>query len=194
MKLAKKEKIRNIWVTNGFLSQESFEMVSPFLDAANIDIKGSTDKFYQKNCGAKLEPVLKTCKRMKEAGIWIEITTLVIPTLNDSRFVFEDIADFIAGELGKETPWHVTQFSGLISWKLKNLPPTSANTLKMAHDIGQEAGLKYVYTGNIPALPYENTMCPSCNTLCVEREDFIISRHDKSGKCPACGENLNLID
>ncbi len=194
MKLTREEKIKNIWVTNGFLSEESFEMVSPFLDAANIDIKGFTEEFYQKNCGGRLEPVLETCKRMKRAGIWLEITTLVIPTLNDSRFLFEDIANFIANELGSEVPWHVTQFSGLISWKLKDLPQTPANTLKMAHDIGKDAGLKYVYTGNIPNLPYENTMCPSCGTLCVEREGYIISRYDKAGECPSCGEELNIID
>jgi pyruvate formate lyase activating enzyme len=194
MKLAKTEKIKNIWVTNGFLSGEVFDMVSPYLDAANIDIKGFTEEFYQKNCGGRLEPVLETCKRLKRAGIWIEITTLVIPTLNDSRFVFEDIAKFIAKELGKDVPWHVTQFSGLISWKLKGLPQTPVKILKMAYDIGKVAGLKYVYTGNIPTLAYENTMCPACGEVCVEREGFIISRHDKNGKCANCGEILNIAD
>lgn len=194
MKLAKKAGLKNIWVSNGFLSQECFDMVSPYLDAVNIDIKGFSEEFYRQNCGASLKPVLDTCKRMKKAGVWLEITTLAIPTLTDSGFMFEDIAEFIATELGKDVPWHVTQFSGLISWKLKDLPQTPAKTLKMAHDIGLKAGLKYVYTGNIPNLPYENTICPSCGELCVEREGFIITRLDKDGRCLNCGENLNLFD
>jgi pyruvate formate lyase activating enzyme len=195
MKLAAASGIKNIWVTNGFLSKEVFDMVSPNLDAVNIDIKGFTDDFYQKNCGGgRLQPVLDTCKRMKETGIWTEITTLVIPALNDSPAVFKNIAEFIAKELGKDVPWHVTRFSGLISWKLKQLPETPDKTLKLAHDIGMEAGLKYVYTGNIPSLPFENTMCPSCGELCIEREGYIIDRYDLKGKCPACGKDLNIIE
>ncbi len=194
MKLAKKEDVKNIWVTNGFLSKEVFDMVAPVMDAANVDLKGFSDEFYRQNCGARLEPVLETLKRMKKSGIWVEVTTLVIPTLNDAPDTFKAIADFIAHELDLATPWHVTQFSGLISWKLKHLPETPEATLKAAYDIGKRAGLKYVYTGNMPGLPFENTMCPACGELCVEREGYLITRHDKKGACPACGKNLNIID
>ena len=149
MKLAKKQGIKNIWVSNGFWSKELFEMISPYLDAANIDLKAFSDEFYQKYCGGKLQPVLDTLKRIKKKKIWLEVTTLVIPTLSDSKKMFEDIADFIKKELGAETPWHISLFSGAISWKLQHLPDTPIETLKMAYEIGKKAGLKYVYLGNV---------------------------------------------
>jgi len=193
MKLAKKKGLKNNWVTNGFWSKELFDLVFPYLDAANVDLKGFTDEFYTKYCGGRLQPVLDTLKRLKEKKIWVEVTTLVIPTLNDSEETFQNIAKFIKNDLGPETPWHITQFSGIISWKLQHLPETPVETLKKAFEIGKEAGLKYVYTGNIPGLPSEDTFCPKCNTLVINRTGYIISRHDKQGKCPKCGEDLNLI-
>ena len=193
MKLAKKEGVKNAWVTNGFWSKELFDLVSPYVDAANVDLKGSTDEFYSKVCGAKLQPVLDTLKRLKEKKIWVEVTTLVIPTLNDSEETLRKIAEFIKSELGPETPWHVTQFSGAISWRLQELPETPVETLEMAYKIGKETGLKYVYTGNVPGIPSEDTFCPKCNTLVIDRTGYIINRHDKQGKCPKCGEDLNLI-
>jgi len=94
--------------------------------------------------------------------------------------------------LGIETPWHISQFSGAISWKLQHLPDTSVETLEMAWKIGKETGLKYVYTGNVPGLPSEDTFCPKCNAVCIDRTNYIIRRHDKAGKCPKCGENLDI--
>jgi pyruvate formate lyase activating enzyme len=193
MKLAKKKGLKNNWVTNGFLSRELLEIISPYLDAANIDLKGFTEKFYQENCGGRLQPVLDTLIRMKQKKIWIEVTTLVIPTLSDSEKMFKDIAKFIKEALGPETPWHISQFCGAISWKLQHLPDTPVEVLEKAWKIGKEAGLKYVYTGNVPGLPSEDTFCPKCKTLCIDRTNYIIHRHDKSGKCPNCGEDLNLI-
>ncbi len=163
------------------------------MDAANVDLKGFTDEFYLKVCGAKLQPVLDTLKRLKEKKIWVEVTTLVIPTLNDSEEILRKIAEFIKNDLGAETPWHVTQFSGAISWRLQELPETPVETLKMAYEIGKEAGLKYVYTGNVPGIPSEDTFCPKCNALVVDRTGCAINRHDKQGKCPKCGEDLSLI-
>ncbi|MCD6528440.1 AmmeMemoRadiSam system radical SAM enzyme [bacterium] len=194
MKLAKKEKIKNIWVTSGFFSKELFDLISPYLDAANIDLKGFTDEFYQKYCGGRLQPVLDTLKKIKEKGIWLEVTTLVIPTLNDSEEVFQKIANFIKNELGKETPWHITQFCGAISWKLQYLPDTPIETLKKAYQISKKAGLKYVYTGNIPGLSTENTYCPKCNQLVIERIGYIIKRYDKNGYCPKCHQSLDIIE
>lgn len=193
MKLAKKTGLKNNWVTNGYMSNEALKLVAPYLDAANVDLKSFSDEFYVKNCGAKLQPVLDTLKRMKKKKIWIEITTLVIPTLNDSEEIFRDIAKFIKEEIGPETPWHISQFSGAISWKLKHLPDTPVETLQTAYRIGKEIGLKYVYTGNIPGLPSEDTHCPKCGTIAINRFGYSIKRYDKNGKCPKCGEDLNLI-
>ncbi|PIS39259.1 MAG: AmmeMemoRadiSam system radical SAM enzyme [Candidatus Nealsonbacteria bacterium CG08_land_8_20_14_0_20_38_20] len=193
MKLAKKAGLKNCFVSNGFMSEEAAKLIIPYLDANNVDIKGFSDEFYQKVCGGRLQPVLDTAKLMKKSGVWVEITTLAIPGLSDSEKMFRGIAKFIYKELGAETPWHISQFSGAISWKLQSLPDTSIKTLQKAWKIGKEAGLKYVYTGNVPGLPSENTFCPKCGTLCIDRKNYIIHRHDKAGKCPKCGEDLNII-
>jgi len=169
MKIARQKGLKNIWVSNGYMSPESIAMVIPYLDANNIDIKSFSDAFYQNNCGGHLQPVLDTCLAMKKAGIWLEITTLIIPTLNDSEENLTAIANFIAQKLGKETPWHVTQFNGAISWKLQNISNTSANTIRQACIIGKKAGLLYVYSGNIPGITAENTYCPQCHYLNIER-------------------------
>ncbi|MBU4205091.1 AmmeMemoRadiSam system radical SAM enzyme [Patescibacteria group bacterium] len=194
MKLAKKAKLKNTWVTNGFLSKETLNLISSYLDATNVDLKGFTENFYKKYCAGRLQPVLDTLKRMKKAKIWIEITTLVIPTLNDDEKTFKNIANFIKKELGPETPWHITQFCGAISWKLQNLPNTSVETLKKAYEIGKKVGLKYVYTGNIAGMESEDTYCPKCKTKMIERLGYLITRYDRNGKCSKCGESLNIIE
>jgi len=193
MKLAKEKGLKNVWVSNGFMSEESAKMIAPYLDADNIDIKSFSDGFYQKQCGGKLQPVLDTAKFLKKSGVWIEITTLVVPGMNDSEEELKKIAKFIKEELGKETPWHVTQFSGAISWKLQELPSTPVKTLEKAYNIGKEAGLRYVYTGNVPGIDSEDTFCPQCGALVIDRTGYEIERHDKEGKCPKCGYDLNLV-
>jgi len=193
MRLAKKSGLKNNFVSNGFMSEESAKLVIPYLDAINIDIKGFTEDFYQKVCGARLKPVLETAKLMKKSGVWVEITTLVIPTLNDDEKTLEAIAKWIFDNLGPETPWHVSQFCGAISWKLQHIPNTPVETLEKAIEIGKKIGLKYVYIGNIPGHKAENTYCPKCQTLAINRVNYFIHRYDKNGKCPKCGENLDLI-
>ena len=193
MKLAKKENLKNSWVSNGFWSKELFDLIYPHLDAANIDLKSFEDDFYIKYCGGRLQPVLDTLKRIKDKRIWLEITTLVIPSLNDKEEVFKKIAEFIKKDLGPETPWHISQFSGAISWQLQHLLDTPVETLEKAYKIGQETGLKYVYTGNVPGLPSEDTFCPKCKSLAINRNGYLIKRYDKAGKCPKCGEDLDLI-
>jgi len=193
MKLARQNGIKNIWVSNGFMSAESQKMIIPYLDANNIDIKSFSDDFYQKNCGGRLAPVLDTAVEMKKAGVWVEITTLIIPTLNDDEDNLSAIAEFIAQKMGKETPWHVTRFSGAISWKLQNIPDTSSNTIRNAYNIGRQYGLRHVYSGNIPELGLENTACPRCGELCIERIGYDIRNLDKKGKCPKCGLDLDII-
>jgi len=193
MKLAKKAGLKNVFVSNGFMSKESAKLVIPYLDANNIDIKGFNESFYQKVCGASLKPVLDTAKLMKKFGVWVEITTLIIPTLNDDEEIFEGIAKLIYKNLGAETPWHLSQFCGAISWKLHHIPDTPIETLEKAIEIGKKVGLKYVYIGNIPGHKAENTYCPKCGELVVNRVNYFVHRYDKDGKCPKCGESLNLI-
>jgi len=149
MKLARENGLKNIWVSNGFFSKETFHLILPYLDAANIDLKSFDNKFYQKICQGRLLPVLDNLKRLKKNNVHLEITTLVIPDLNDSKDNFKKIAHFIACELGTDTPWHISRFLGLLSWKLQNIQDTSFETLKKAEDIGRKAGLKYVYLGNV---------------------------------------------
>ncbi|HUV80897.1 MAG TPA: AmmeMemoRadiSam system radical SAM enzyme [Patescibacteria group bacterium] len=194
MKIARQKGLKNAWVSNGFMSPEAADLIIPYLDAVNIDIKSFSEEFYRSVCGARLQPVLETAALMKKSGVWLEITTLAIPTLSDSKETFQDIAAFVKNKLGEETPWHISRFSGAVSWQLRDLPDTPAETLKTAWQIGKQAGLKYVYTGNLPGLPYEDTFCPSCRALAIDRTGYLIFRHDKSGKCPKCGENLNLIE
>jgi pyruvate formate lyase activating enzyme len=149
MKLAKKAGLKNIWVSNGFMSEETFSAAAPYLDAINIDIKSFEDKFYRESCGARLAPVLENCRRAVKKKIWLEITTLTIPTLSDDEEMLGKIAKFIKSELGNSVPWHISAFSGEISWKLRHLPETSVEKVKRVQEIGKKAGLKNVYAGNI---------------------------------------------
>jgi len=193
MKLAKKEGIKNVFVTNGYMTADMLEMSKGYLDAANVDLKFFDDKLYLSNCGGHLQPILDNLKTMRKLGIWVEITTLSIPNLSDSKEMFEKIAQFIKNELGDEVPWHISRFSAGISYKLTDLKDTSLNTLEMAYDIGKKAGLKYVYLGNVPGHESENTFCPKCRTKVIERIGYQIKRIDKNGCCPKCGYKLELI-
>jgi len=194
MKLARKKSLKNIWVTNGFWSKELFNLIYPYLDAVNVDLKSFEDDFYRKYCGGRLQPILDTLKKLKQRKIWTEITTLVIPTLNDSEKIFKNIAEFIKKELGNETPWHLSQFYGAISWKLQSIPNTPIKTLEKAYEIGKKAGLKYVYIGNVPGIDKEDTLCPKCGSLMVNRMGYVVKRFDKNGKCSKCDEDLNIIE
>lgn len=193
MKAAKEKNIKNIWVTNGFMSDETLRLIAPHLNTANVDLKSFDDKFYKENCGASVGPILSNLKKMKKNGIWIEVTTLIIPGASDDKKMLEGIASFIFNELGNETPWHVSAFSGTISYKMRGVPDTPTKTIYKAYDIGKKAGLKYVYAGNIMDSSRENTYCPKCNKIAVERIGFMTNRLDKNGRCGECGESLNLI-
>jgi pyruvate formate lyase activating enzyme len=191
MKLARKKNLKNIWVTNGYTSKEVLKEVIPYLDAANIDIKGFTEDFYNKICGAELKPVLETAKAMKSGGVWTEITTLVVPGQNDTKEHFDGIAKFIAKDLGEETPWHISKF--FPTYKLGDLPPTPPSSLLEARYAGKKAGLKFIYLGNILLPEYEITFCPKCDAKMIERAGYEILRRDKNGKCAKCGQDLSLI-
>src|SRR3989344_379679 len=149
MKIARRNGLKNVWVTNGFWSKELLNEVYPYLDAANVDLKSFDDDFYQKICRGRLQPVLDTLKGLKKKKIWVEITTLVLPGLNDQEKGFKEIAMFIKKEFGVETPWHVSRFFGDVSWRLKDLPDTPTEIIKTAYQIGKKAGLENVYMGNV---------------------------------------------
>jgi len=184
-RLARRRGIANIFVSNGYTSAEGFAGIRPCLDAANIDLKAFRDSFYQEQCGAHLQPVLDTLERMKAAGVWLEVTTLIIPGLNDDPDELRELARFIAS-LGADTPWHVSRFHP--THELTDRPPTPVATLRRAREIGLEAGLHYVYTGNIPGDNGEHTFCPQCGEVLIERFGFSIKwRHLTGGHCRRCG-------
>ena len=186
-KLASKEGIKNVFVTNGYITEEALRELAPYLDAANIDLKGFSEEFYRKVCGARLEPVLESIKLHRELGIWVEVTTLVIPTLNDSEEVLRGIAEFISG-VGEDIPWHVSRFYP--AYKLIDLPPTPLETLRKAREIGLEAGLKYVYQGNVPG-EGESTYCHECGELLIQRYGYqVLLNKIEDSRCPYCGADI----
>ena len=175
--LAHAQGLKNVFVTNGYMSAEALERVSPWLDAANVDLKAFDDTFYKRQCGARLEPVKATLRRMKSLNIWVEVTTLIIPGLNDDPSALSRLAAFIADDLGKETPWHVSRFHP--TYRLTDRPATPVETLIRAREIGLEAGLKYVYTGNIPGQGGEDTLCPGCGDAVIVHDEppFLGAHH-----------------
>lgn len=147
MKLAREKGLKNVWVTNGFLTEDTLEAILPYLDAANVDFKGPDDGVYRSFCGAETEPVLGVLSRMKEASVHLEVTTLVIPGVNDSFSQLQATADALVRTLGTEVPWHLTRF--FPAWKMKNIPPTPLSTLESALEIGKRAGIRFIHLGNV---------------------------------------------
>ena len=181
-----------MFVSNGYMTSEALDMISPYLDAANVDLKAFTEKYYKDLCGAKLGHVQDTLKKMKSMGILVEVTTLIVPGLNDDPGELKNLATFIAGELGAETPWHISRFHP--TYKLTDRPATPVKTLTMAREIGLNAGLKYVYPGNVPGNAGENTFCYSCGEKIIERRGFQVGKVclDK-GRCPKCGADIQGV-
>ncbi len=183
-KLAQGRGINNVFVSNGFMTPEALKEISPFLDAINIDLKGFTNKFYKEVCGGRLEPVLENIQLANKLGIWVEATTLIIPTQNDSPEELKLIAEFIAST-NKDIPWHITQFYP--TYKMVNLPRTPIEILHQAREIGLQAGLHYVYEGNVPGMGNENTYCYNCGNILIERWGYSIGKNMiKDGHCPFC--------
>lgn len=182
-KLAKKEGLYNNFVTNGYMTAEALKAIKPYLDSANVDLKGFSEDYYSKLCKAHLSPVLESIRAMKKLGIWIEITTLVIPGQNDTTKELEDMAGFIASA-GKEIPWHVSRFHP--DYKYLDSDPTPVETLKTAKVIGEKAGLRYIYLGNVSE--GNDTICPECKNILIKRVAFdVIENNIKDSKCPECG-------
>ncbi len=205
-------RLKNVWVTNGFFSEKTLKLISPYLDAANVDLKSFSENYYDKICGARLKPVLENLKSMKKLKIWLEVTTLIVPGYNDSDKELKQIASFIASELGKETPWHISRF--FPAYKMSDVPPTPTSTIHKAYNIGKKTGLLYVYAGNIPGnnidgIATESTYCPKCKKLVLGRFGFNIETNNLTkdakprtvhqrrigawGKCKHCGKKIDII-
>jgi pyruvate formate lyase activating enzyme len=191
-KLAHEQGIRNVFVTNGYMTAEALEMITPYLDAANVDLKAFSDTYYKEVCGAALRHVQVTLKLMKSRGIFLEVTTLIVPGLNDDTTELKGLAEFIARDLGIETPWHISRFHP--TYKLIERPPTPVKTLIKARDIGLKAGLRYVYTGNVPGNAAENTFCYSCGEKVIERWGFQVGKlRIKDSRCEKCGAPIDGV-
>ena len=191
-KLAKDAGLYTSYVTNGYITEEPLKELAAFLDAMNVDVKAFTDKFYTSICKARLDPVLQTCERAKEFGIHLELTYLVIPEYNDSREEVTSFCRWVVNAIGPETPVHFSCFHP--DFKMKGVPRTPLERLLQIHTIAKDAGVLYPYLGNVLHGDYDNTYCPACGTLCIERHGFMTHIVNLDGrKCSRCGHNLALI-
>jgi len=188
-RLAHERGIKNVFVSNGYTSPEAAKAIAPYLDANNIDLKGD-DSFYKKNCGARLQPVLDTIRLMKELGVWVEVTTLIIPSYNDSEETISSIIDFIKS-VDSAIPWHVTRFYP--TYKLLDQPKTPVETLRRVRESGLRKGLKYVYEGNVPGEGGENTYCPKCSELLIERVGYNTIDKMQNGSCLKCKTEIEGV-
>jgi pyruvate formate lyase activating enzyme len=185
--------IRNVFVTNGYITEEALRHIRPNLQAMNVDLKGWNEEFYREVVGAKLGEVLESLKLIKKLGIWLEVTTLIVPGWSDSDEQFREIAAFIRDELGDGTPWHISRFHP--HHKFRDTPMTPVERLESALQIGRESGLKYIYVGNVPGHDGEHTVCPKCGTTVLKRWGFTISENllTEEGRCPTCGERIEGV-
>jgi len=188
-KMARQNNIRNVLVTAGYINPEPWQELLKYVDAANIDLKGITEEFYRDVCSGTLKPVLDALVLAKASGILLEVTNLVIPTLNDKPEHLRRLVRWVRQNLGSETPMHFSRFSP--RYKMRHLPATSAKTLDMARQIALEEGLHYVYIGNILSAEGQNTYCPSCKSLLIKRSGYTILQNRLSrGCCPDCGKEI----
>lgn len=189
--IATGKSVKNVFVTNGYTTREALEMIKPYLHAANVDLKSFSEETYKKLCGARLEQVLDCIRSYKEMGIWIEITTLIIPEINDSDAELRKIAGFIK-DVGPEIPWHVSRFYP--QYRLVEKPPTPIETIRRAREIGLEAGLRYVYEGNIPGEEGGNTYCYHCKKILIKRYGYqIMENNVVQGTCPSCNTPIDGV-
>ena len=191
-RLAKERGLKTNMVSNGYIEKEPLEELAVWMDAANIDLKAFDEKTYRKILGGRLEPVLETIKRMKELGIWCEVTTLVVPEMNDSEEELSAIAGFLA-ECGPEIPWHISRFHPCYQWT--HLPVTPLKTLSLAMECAKRAGLKYVYAGNVPGDLSESTCCPGCGKVVIDRFGFSVRKIslEQDGTCSSCGTAVDGV-
>jgi len=182
-KLAREKGLYNIFVTNGYMSPEALETAGPYLDAANVDLKYFNGASYKKVCAGSLEPVLQTIRSMRRMGIWVEVTTLIVPGSNDSPGELKGIAGFLAS-VDNGIPWHISRF--FPNYKFTGTRATPEETLRLAVEIGKNAGLKYVYAGNVQDWG-SDTICHNCAKLLIRRRGFdVLENNIKQGKCAFC--------
>jgi len=188
-KLAKSKGIRSVLVTAGYINPEPWKRLLSYIDAANIDLKGITDDFYRRICSATLKPVQQALVLAKAAGVLVEVTNLIIPTLNDKPEEIRQLVRWVKANLGGETPLHFSRF--FPRYKMRHLPPTSLRTLDMAREIAVSEGMEYVYIGNIKSEAGQNTYCPACGALLIERSQYtILQNRLKKDRCPDCGRQI----
>lgn len=188
-KLAKEKGIKNVMVTAGYINEEPLRELCQYIDAANVDIKGFDKKYLREVCGQELEPLLEALRIFKEEGVLIEITNLIVPTLNDDMQTIEKMCLWIKDNLGEDTPLHFSRFTPM--YQLKNLYLTPVATLEQAKAVAEKVGLKFVYIGNLPGHPAEHTFCPDCKTLLIERIGYTIKQNNIiDGKCKSCGRPI----
>ena len=188
-RLAQPRGLMNCFVSNGFMTPLAIETIRPYLDAINVDLKAFRDETYRRVMKGRLEPVLTALRALVQAGIWVEVTTLVVPGMNDSPAELQDIAGFIATDLGPHVPWHVSRFHG--DYQMTSTPSTPLETIQRAWEIGRQAGLLYVYGGNAPGECSESTYCPQCRRLLIDRMGFQVRNMVLvDGACPDCGRHI----
>jgi len=188
-KLAKQANIRNVLVTAGYINEEPWKQLLQYIDAANIDLKAISDDFYRQVCSATLKPVQKALVLARAGGILVEVTNLIIPTLNDKPEQIRELARWVRANLGGDTPMHFSRF--FPRYKMRNLPPTSLKTLDLAREIAMSEGLNFVYIGNISSKEGQNTYCPDCKALLIERSGYtILQNRLTDGCCPDCAKEI----
>ena len=189
-RLAHEAGIANVYVTNGYMTPEMLDFFHPYLGAANVDLKAFRKRTYNRYVGAGFTAVLDSLKKMKELGIWVEVTTLVIPGLNDDPAELRDAARFVSQELGADTPWHLSRF--FPTYKMRDRPPTPVIVLQRAYQIGKEEGLHYVYLGNVAG--ESNTNCHKCGHTLIRREGYWVSENCiVDGRCPKCSATVSGV-
>jgi pyruvate formate lyase activating enzyme len=189
-KVAKKNNMKNVWITCGYIEEEPLRELCTYIDAANVDLKGFSEDFYRTYTTGKLKPVLDTFKILKEEGVWIELTNLLIPGANDSPQMISNLCAWIVKELGTGVPVHFSRFHP--DYKLLDRPPTPVKTINRAVETAQGYGIKYVYAGNVAGSTYESTYCPNCGKKIITRYGYYISDiHIKDGKCEFCGTRID---
>jgi len=186
--LARQAGVGTVFVTNGFMTPAAVEVAAEFLDAANVDLKSAHDSFYRRTCKARLAPVLESIAGLAAAGIWLEVTTLVVPGLNDSARELRKIADFLAS-VSHSIPWHISAFHP--TYQMTDRPRTPVSTLRRAYELGREAGLRYVYVGNVHGDRGESTYCSQCGRQLIRRYGYSLRQITlDEDRCPDCGETV----
>jgi pyruvate formate lyase activating enzyme len=185
--LAHRQGLKNVYISNGFETEETFQLLAGNIDAMNIDLKAFTERFYKTLCKGRLQPVLENIRRAVEMGIWVEVTTLLIPGENDSEAEIREIARFLVS-VSNDIPWHISRF--FPAYQMRNKPPTDLSVIQRAYEIGREEGLHYVYTGNVP-FESNTTFCPHCGEDLIVRQAYRLEKMEvENGRCPRCGTEI----